>query len=93
MKTLTTTTHVGPHGDVVLTLPSVPELANVDVDVLVVLSPVARNGEHPASPAGNGSAPDAAWQEHIDRFAGSLPDFPDVDRPGPDSYETRLPLD
>lgn len=29
------------------------------------------------------------WAAFIDSFVGSIPDFPDVERPGPDSYEKR----
>lgn len=90
MNTLTTITHIDASGAIRLDLPNVPEIANVDVDVLVVLNPVATNGS--ASPTStNGS--DAAWRTHTDRFAGSMPDFPDIERPGPESYETRLPIE
>ena len=44
MRTLRTTTHIGPGGALRLSLPTVPDMAGVDVDVLVVLSPITANG-------------------------------------------------
>lgn len=44
MRTLRTTTHIGPGGALKLSLPTVPDMAGEDVDVLVVLSPIVGNG-------------------------------------------------
>ena len=44
MKTLRTTTHIGPGGAVSLSLPIVPEMAGEDVEVLVVLSSIVSSG-------------------------------------------------
>jgi hypothetical protein len=60
-----------------------PDFANSEVRVTVESSPADRNGV-PARPV---SAEE--WREFVKRTAGSIPDFPEVERPGPDSYENR----
>lgn len=57
MRTLRTTTHIGPGGALNLSLPIVPDMAGEDVDVLVVLSPIAGNGS---------SLPQAADEDNVE---------------------------
>jgi hypothetical protein len=50
----------------------VPELAGRDVTVSV----------EPLAP----KMTQAEWAAFIDRMAGAFPDFPDIERPGPETY-------
>jgi hypothetical protein len=71
---------VGPDGKLTVSLP--PSMANADVHVIV----------ERAEPS-PGHQDQDQWRAFLDRFAGSMPDFPDVERPGPESYEARDSLD
>ena len=87
MTTLKTIAHIGPTGDVVLRLPAMPERANSDIEVLVILDSSNAHGHAAAaSVAKNGHGADDRWRAHIDRFAGSMPDFPGVDRDSDRSF-------
>jgi hypothetical protein len=71
------TTRVGPDGTLVVGLPI--EFADTDVRVSIT------EERRPMTPE--------EWRDFLDQTAGSIPDFPDVDRLGRDSYEKREPID
>lgn len=80
MTMFETNSRAGPDGKLHLTLPA--ELANIDLHITV----------EPAKPSNGEAAPrkrktQEEWRDFIMRFAGSMPDFPDIDRPGPDDYD------
>lgn len=77
MDTIALSARVEPDGQVHLRVPAA--LANSEV-IVVVLS----------GPAGSASlSTEQGWREAVRRTAGTIPDFPDVQRPGPDAYERR----
>ncbi|CAG0991552.1 hypothetical protein PHYC_02326 [Phycisphaerales bacterium] len=70
---------VGEDGKLEVVLPS--ELAGSEVRLVIerVSARVRRSKEQ--------------WREFVRSVAGSIPDFPDVVRPGPDSFEHRESID
>jgi hypothetical protein len=58
---------------------------NADVDIRIGASNA--NGSAPAPMSRE------EWQEFVKRTAGSIPDFPDVERAGPEGFERRESLD
>jgi hypothetical protein len=75
---------VGPDGKLTVALPS--SMANTDVHVTV--GPAApTNGS--ATPHSRKPMSQDEWRRFIQSTAGTMPDFPDIDRPGPESYENR----
>jgi hypothetical protein len=92
LTTIDIHSRVGPDGKLTVSLP--PSMANAEV--LVSVQPIGPANGHsapPTTPAPDKPMTQEEWRAFIDRFAGSMPDFPDVERPGPDSYEQREPLD
>jgi len=91
MHTIQTRSHIGPDGMLDIRLAS--GVINADVDVLVVVTPITTNGAHVVasqpSPTLRPKMTREAWEEFIHQTAGSIPDFPDNERPGPDSFEKR----
>jgi hypothetical protein len=81
MSTYETTSRVAPDGTLRLQLP--PELA--DAEVHITVEPTS-NG--PATPAARPRTREE-WRQFIHATRGSIPDFPDVERPGPADYERR----
>jgi hypothetical protein len=82
MTMFETNSRVGPDGKLLVVLPA--EFANADVHVIV----------NPANGTNGVAAPrppktKEEWRKFAEETAGSIPDFPDIDRPGPDSYEKR----
>lgn len=87
MTAYETRSHIGPDGKLVLSVPR--EYANLDVRVLVEPT-TDRNGTLPAGTR----MPDRTftrdeWRLRLKQSAGSLPEFPDVERPGPNTFEDR----
>ena len=84
--------HVG--GDGKLHIPLPPTMRGKDVKYTLDVQPsdAPQTNGAPTADADQVVA-QARWRAHINRFAGSMPDFPDVERPGPDSYEQRESLD
>jgi hypothetical protein len=78
MTTFETTSRVGPDGRLHVAVP--PELANTEVRVRVDPA-LSTNGALPSGtrPARRQMSQDE-WRAFIDEFAGSIPDFPDVER-------------
>ena len=84
MTTINIHSRVGPDGTLTVALP--PSMANAEVHVIV--SPVAPlNGT--AALSAREPMSDEDWRRFVQSTAGSMPDFPDIERPGPDSYEKR----
>jgi hypothetical protein len=75
-----TNSRVGPDGKLLVALPL--ELANTDVHITV--EPANRTNGTPTPPK---EKPKEEWRDFIMRFAGSMPDFPDIERPGPEDYD------
>jgi len=87
VSTFETRSRVGPDGKLHVSVP--PELANTDV--LVRVDPAsAPNG---ALPPGTRPARRAMtaeeWKAFVESTAGTIPDFPGVERPGPAEYDKR----
>jgi hypothetical protein len=82
MSVFEVNSQIGPDGKLLVVLP--PELANTLVHVTVEAT--NRSNGVPAT-----AAPKTReeWRKFIEATAGSMPDFPDIERPGPDSYEKR----
>lgn len=82
MTTFETRSRVTPDAKLHVAVPA--ELANTDVRVTV----------EPVNGKTSGRAPMTGeeWREFVRATAGSIPDFPDVPRPGPDDYERRESL-
>ncbi len=83
MAAFETRSRVGPDGTLHLTVPA--SLAGKDVHVIVERAETANGymaGDRPPM------SPDQ-WREFIRSTAGSMPDLPDVERPGPSDYEKR----
>ena len=84
MRSLQLRAHVDVQGAVILTLP--PDVADREVDLVVVFEPVAVT-----SPTGE-KKPAQGWPPgFFENIAGSLPDFPEIDFEG--DYEERVPLE
>ncbi len=73
-------------GDAKLTLRLPEELANAEVRVRVETT---SNGSTPKPESDGRPCTEAEWLAFIEETRGSIPDFPDVERPGPDDYERR----
>jgi hypothetical protein len=82
MSIYETRSRVASDGTLRLKLP--PEMA--DAEVRITVEP-ASNGAVPAPDARPRTTEE--WREFIRATRGSIPDFPDVDRPGPGDYERR----
>jgi hypothetical protein len=80
-------THVGNDGELRIPLP--PALSDRDVDYTLTVHPTTQlpNGGLPTDYSRQTSREE--WRRAIQETAGSIPDFPDIERPGPDSYEGR----
>ncbi len=94
--------YIGPEGP--LHIPVPPELRNRLVSFSIEIHPCEPNESDPGfltkGPPATIVAPipapvitTASTQDHFNRFFGSLPDFPDVERPGTDSFEPRETMD
>ena len=79
METIKMQSRVGKDGILRLEVPI--GVANADLEVLVVVQPIAQTNEDHAE-----------WLAFIERTAGSLADDP-VDRPPQGDYETREPIE
>jgi hypothetical protein len=87
MVAFETTSHVGPDGKLNVLLP--PELANTDVRIRV--EPAGGVASRFATERPGRPMTDEEWRRLITETAGSMPNFPDVERPGPDAYDKRDP--
>jgi hypothetical protein len=83
MSTIKGRGQIGPDGTFSVRL---PELAGRDVEYTLDIAD-SRNGTSNGS--GPHTTPSEDWRKFIRETAGSMLDFPDVERPGPDSYERR----
>jgi hypothetical protein len=86
--------HIGPDGELRIPLPQ--SLRGQDVSYTLDVQPLApkrTNGHPSAGDSGEAADARAKWRAHIRRFAGTMPDLPDIERPGPDSYEPRDAVD
>ncbi len=73
-----TSAHIGQDGTVFFTAP--PDFLNSDVQITL---------EKQGLPT---KVQEMSWEDFLKTFAGSVPDFPDVERSGPDSFEEREEL-
>jgi len=87
MTAFETTSRVGADGKLHLSVPG--EFANKEVRVTVEPTATTNGVLPPGTRPAVGSMTPAEWRDFVERTAGSIPDFPDVERPGPDSYEDR----
>lgn len=79
--------HIGPDGELRVTLP--PPLRDKDVKYSLEAQPSdtrQTNGTASIEPERATADTQAKWRSHLRRFGGSMSDYPDVDRPGAASY-------
>lgn len=77
---------VGTDGE--LRIPVPPTLRGRDVEYTLDVQPAMPARTNGAGPRKELSQEE--WRQLVNETAGSMPDFPDIERPGPDTYEKRL---
>ncbi len=81
MSTFKMTSRVSPDGKLTLDLPEA--LADQDVDVTVETKRTTNGAAH-----ANGKALSREqWSDLIRKMTGQTPDFPDIERAGPEAYD------